>query len=224
MLKKFLSSLESAFASSGLDLFSVCRAGQYHDLVDKKYWLPCERDRVVVLVGNTKRMWPFVCESVAQKRLRAGEELVRHPVDSFVEESTRSIVAKQERGCVELVRFVHDSEHMVLFQQLASASNLCWVCRDIHLAVHPNYGGWVSFRVALVLSENLSSGDFDMLPPVPELFDARKCCGEQFDAAMADHDWKKWLAVRDSIPVGKEHRFSEDQIMYHYTGKANWKK
>ena len=29
--------------------------------------------------------------------------------------------------------------------------------------------------------------------------------------------WRAWLACRDSCPIGREHRYSDAQIRYHYT-------
>jgi methylmalonic aciduria homocystinuria type C protein len=28
--------------------------------------------------------------------------------------------------------------------------------------------------------------------------------------------WRLWLAVRDACPVGREYRYSENQIRWHY--------
>jgi hypothetical protein len=29
--------------------------------------------------------------------------------------------------------------------------------------------------------------------------------------------WKKWLQLRDECKIGNEYRYSESQIIYHYT-------
>jgi methylmalonic aciduria homocystinuria type C protein len=31
--------------------------------------------------------------------------------------------------------------------------------------------------------------------------------------------WRLWLAVRDACPVGREHRYSDEQIRFHYAGE-----
>jgi methylmalonic aciduria homocystinuria type C protein len=46
---------------------------------------------------------------------------------------------------------------------------------------------------------------------------------ERASAAQAGRDgigdtWPLWLAVRDACPVGRAHRYCEDQIRYHYAG------
>ncbi len=99
--------------------------------------------------------------------------------------------------------------------------------------MHPVFGAWISFRVAIVVRADVR----DKLPsdcdkPVPELFDVTKFGGPEMAEAIealntitsdgVKENWKKWLAVRDAIPIGREHRFSEGQIRYHYTGEMDW--
>ncbi len=42
--------------------------------------------------------------------------------------------------------------------------------------------------------------------------------GAPRDQAELRERWKLWLAVRDGCPVGRDHRYSDDQIRYHYAG------
>ena len=30
-------------------------------------------------------------------------------------------------------------------------------------------------------------------------------------------NWRSWVAIRDACPLGKAHRYSDEQIRYHYT-------
>ncbi len=41
--------------------------------------------------------------------------------------------------------------------------------------------------------------------------------GEPETRASLATSWKLWLAERDACPVGQAHRYSEQQIRYHYT-------
>jgi hypothetical protein len=62
-------------------------------------------------------------------------------------------------------------------------------------------------------------------PPLPL---ANPCSNQEeaaIDAGMAlalhstatgDGAWRRWLAVRDAIAVGRAHRYSEPQLQYHY--------
>jgi hypothetical protein len=33
--------------------------------------------------------------------------------------------------------------------------------------------------------------------------------------------WHAWLAVRDACPVGRAHRYDDDQLRYHYAGERD---
>jgi cyanocobalamin reductase (cyanide-eliminating) / alkylcobalamin dealkylase len=42
------------------------------------------------------------------------------------------------------------------------------------------------------------------------------------DRPKLDADtWRAWLAVRDACPVGREHRYGDDQIAYHYAKRRD---
>ena len=57
--------------------------------------------------------------------------------------------------------------------------------------------------------------------------DCRGSCGEALERALAaaahpdarsvSRDESLWLAVRDACPLGREHRYSDEQIRYGYT-------
>lgn len=34
---------------------------------------------------------------------------------------------------------------------------------------------------------------------------------------MSSKQPDSWIAVRDACPIGREHRYPEDQLRYHYT-------
>jgi hypothetical protein len=49
-------------------------------------------------------------------------------------------------------------------------------------------------------------------------FERACAAGVPRDQAELRDRWRLWLAVRDACPVGREWRYSEDQISHHYTG------
>ena len=229
MKGSLLDVLKTSFAVAGFDLFSFCRVSAYNSSVPAKYALSSvAEDQVIVMVGNTRRLWPLICKRT--KNLLENGGMVRDPVDSYVEEATAEAISSV-RSHVALVKFVHDTNDIVLFQHLACVTGLCWLCPEVKLCVHPVYGPWVSFRVAMVLSDE---SNIDLGPPpkmVPPLFDGSQFGGPELQDAMAESSqisrlegWRKWVAVRDAIPIGKEHRFFEDQLRYHYTGEMDWRK
>jgi hypothetical protein len=36
------------------------------------------------------------------------------------------------------------------------------------------------------------------------------------EALASPYQWGNWLKLRDSVPIGKEYRYCNDQIAYHY--------
>jgi methylmalonic aciduria homocystinuria type C protein len=89
------------------------------------------------------------------------------------------------------------------------------------MVVHPELGPWLALRAALVL---------DLTPPEEEPGAARdpcsgcaKPCLPALQSALAAggagavrQHWRAWLAVRDACPEGREARYGEAQIRYHY--------
>jgi methylmalonic aciduria homocystinuria type C protein len=110
------------------------------------------------------------------------------------------------------VRFAHIPEYLPI-QRTAEQAGLARLSRT-HLSIHPVYGPWIGLRALAT---------FEMEgPPTPPL-PADPCegcatrCQAALDAAVAARDWRLWLAVRDACNVGRDWRYSEDQIAYHYT-------
>jgi hypothetical protein len=43
-------------------------------------------------------------------------------------------------------------------------------------------------------------------------------CHDALARALATpNDWRAWLAVRDACPIGRDYRYDDDQLRYHYT-------
>jgi methylmalonic aciduria homocystinuria type C protein len=94
----------------------------------------------------------------------------------------------------------------------------------VQLALHPQLGFWFGLRAVVV---------FDA-PPPPAQRPARspcsncpKPCVAPFERALEEYriageasvadSWERWLAVRDACPVGRQHRYGDEQVRYHYT-------
>jgi methylmalonic aciduria homocystinuria type C protein len=161
------------------------------------------------LVGNTRALWPrFVAARTADRELAAAE----HPLELYTERTLAGIGAR--------VWFGHrryDGGFLPL-QRLAVATGL-GALAPIGLVIHPVYGPWFALRAVIV-------GDG---PAVAHLPAASPCqCGEaclgalaRAKAARGPEAWRAWLAVRDACPVGREHRYGDDQIDYHYTANRD---
>jgi methylmalonic aciduria homocystinuria type C protein len=208
-------------ARYGLDLTRSLRVGWYNQLVEPAHRLPDfgRPSCLAVIVGNTRALWPHLARA-----LRADAGLAGHPdpVDQYCERVLGAAVADVPAPCI--LRFAHEPPPRVAIQRLAHVAGLAYLSA-CHLSVHPVYGPWIALRAVVVV-------DVDGPAEAPALAAPCDCaghCGPHLAAALAragagtpesaevKRDWRAWLAVRDACPVGREHRYSEQQIRYHYT-------
>ena len=122
------------------------------------------------------------------------------------------------------IRFAHHVPATVAIQRAAVVAGLAWLAPS-HLCVHPAYGPWIALRALVILDEPAPPSP----PRVPAPCDCAVGCGPALERALAAGEprstqelrerWRLWLAVRDACPVGREHRYSQEQIEFHYAGK-----
>jgi methylmalonic aciduria homocystinuria type C protein len=211
--------------AAGLDLIQPFQVAWYNAAVDPAYRLAdLGRPQALgVLIGNTRALWPHF-----QAALRVDPALcgAADPIESYV--SARVLAALRPLVVRWEVRWAHDPPpRRVAMQRLAHVSGLAYLAPSF-LNVHPVYGPWIALRAAVVVDTAGPSG-----PPPALASPCRECahaCGLAFERAIAARrnrdataaglgdTWRRWLAVRDACPIGREHRYSEAQIAYHYCG------
>ena len=162
-------------------------------------WLEINRSGRAILVGNTRALWPiFLAARRADPELRSSPD----PLDAYTERE----LARAFPGAV--MWFAHrqyDGAYMP-FQRFAVAAGM-GALAPTNLVIHPRFGPWFGLRALVVLD-----GEPPEQPPRPPYR-----CSNACSLAGTTDDWRSWLAVRDACCVGREHRYSEDQIAYHYT-------
>ncbi len=215
-------------AAAGLDLCATCAAEDYQREVEPLYRLPDHgRPRaLVVIIGNTRALWPIVRAARAAGTLPGPDPIDRHVV-AAVTAAVAAAVAAHAPGLAAEVRYSPEPPpRRVAMQRLAAVAGLAWLSPS-HLSVHPVYGPWIGLRAAIVF-------DVDGPPPRPRLPPPCDCatgCGPHLAAALAAGvprgaaelrpRWRTWLAVRDACPVGRDHRYDDAQLRYHYTGELD---
>jgi len=208
-------------APCGLDLVQPFRVAWYQEACPT-HPLPDLGDpgHLGLLIGNTRALWPrFLAARAAEPALAADP----HPLDRFVERSLRAGLAPVPVAWE--VRFAPEPPpRRVAMQRLAEISGLA-ALSPAHLSVHPEYGPWIALRAAVVLAV---AGP-EQRPPapalacdcdhgcLPRLREALEAGVPASQADVRDH-WRRWLAVRDGCPLGRDHRYSDQQIRYHYAG------
>ena len=148
-----------------------------------------------------------------------------NPLNSYVVQAIERALASVP--VASGVRWAHRPEpHHVAFQKLAEIAGLAFLSPGF-LSVHPVYGSWIAFRAVVVLdATGPPAKPPSIVRPCP---DCGNACGRALSEALvavedavsrnqaiADQ-WRVWLGVRDACPVGKNFRYSDEQILYHYT-------
>eukprot|EP01098_Paradermamoeba_levis_P001094 TRINITY_DN11231_c0_g1_i1.p1 TRINITY_DN11231_c0_g1~~TRINITY_DN11231_c0_g1_i1.p1 ORF type:complete len:235 (-),score=27.86 TRINITY_DN11231_c0_g1_i1:157-861(-) len=210
--------LRVQLAKSGLDIVHPFQVGWYNRQTPK-HPLPSflRQNTLGILVGNTKAIWnPFI------NHLKTKKTLSFSPLDSFTESCVSSVLKEEEaslQGVKVEVRYVWDMspDRFVAFQHLAHHSGAAYFNKNAYLNIHQDYGAWIAWRACIVLDMDGPSEErfVELANPCPE---ADSAILEKLQTALNDktNDWRKWVEMRDTCPIGKEYRYSEEQMIYHY--------
>ncbi len=210
--------LAAQCAAAGFDLIAPLRIGWYNDAVSAPYDLPDfgSPASLAIVIGNTRALWPTLLAALDP------ENLADDPIDDYA--ATTIGAAVRSVGVPHQLRFGPEPiPRRVAMQRLAHVAGLAFQSAS-HLSVHPTYGPWIGLRAAVVL--NVRAPDLHR-PRLETPCDcAAHCAAAAIEAAALeralaeghpDRRWRAWLAVRDACPTGRDHRYSEEQIRYHYT-------
>ncbi len=222
-------------ASAGFDVIAHTTVAAYNArlgptgepfrLPDYPSWRtpPAGASRAVVLIGNSRAVWPHFMEQLQAQPSRRSDP---HPFDRWTSEFI-------SRLTVEVVGPHYGFDVRFVFEGGArafSALHLAEACGLAYrgpagLAVHPRMGPWFALRAAIVIdTPGVVAGSPD---PVCERCVAKPCIAA-LQTALGERPpvdvhhgvirdrWHDWLAVRDACPVGVEERYGEAQIRWHY--------
>jgi cyanocobalamin reductase (cyanide-eliminating) / alkylcobalamin dealkylase len=212
-----LGKIAADLTRQGLDLLTPFAVQDYNAVVEKRLHLPTfDRDRTLgLLIGSTRAFWPcFLGELRGDRSLQRSLD----PVQDFVAASMARL--RQRAECRNELRFAHETspDRLVALQRLAHLAGLAWLA-PCNLSIHPVYGPWIALRAVWILDATGPQGP----PPawVPPCAACPTACSPAFERARAfsSHDlaqWQPWLEVRDACPLGRQYRYSDAQIQYHY--------
>jgi cyanocobalamin reductase (cyanide-eliminating) / alkylcobalamin dealkylase len=195
------------------------------------------RQPLALLLANDATLWPlfeaFLAESQAE-----------HPLDSYVTEATQACVTiAQAHGIATQLFHGFQSDYLghqgqqtaIPIQRLAQGSGFA-ALGPAQLCAHPEVGPWFGLRAVIVFG--VETTQLAELPAAKA--PCQGCaapCQAKFEtarqitaAARAAHAitpsqppsslraaFEPWLAIRDACPIGRAHRYSDDQISYHYS-------
>lgn len=164
-------------------------------------------ERRALLIGNTRALWPVF---LAARARDPGLAAARDPLERYTEATLDAAFP----GARRFDGHRRYAGAFVPLQRVAIATGFGALAPS-QLVVHPTFGPWFALRsVVFVAGE----------PPPPSAPVARACtcseaCPRALAAALADPGpapWRAWLAVRDACCL-RDHRYSDEQIRYHYT-------
>lgn len=201
--------------AAGFDLCRPLRVEWYNDTVEDRLRLPdfARPESLALVVGNTRALWPRLLEAArADRDLREDA----NPVERYTELSIEAAAGLP--GVATQVRWAHSvGDEMVAIQRLAQISGLAYLS-PANLSVHPEYGPWIGLRAAIVADVSGPAGAPAPMPrPCEECeracMPALRALQERPVGSVAALDW---VAVRDACPLGRRHRYGDEQIEYHY--------
>lgn len=211
-----LDMLKTSLEDHGFDLVVPTNVQTYNAEVPDGFRLPdFERSSTLVLViGNSRALWDKLGEVWDDPAYAAD------PVDTYTKTTIDSAVATV--SIRSATRYSFDPPpHQVAIQRLAHLAGLAWLSPS-HLCVHPTFGPWIALRAAVVFdTDGVSTTSIE--PPCQcatgclPAFEVALAAGEPSSKADFADRWHEWVAFRDACPVGRDHRYSDEQIRYHYT-------
>jgi methylmalonic aciduria homocystinuria type C protein len=210
-------------AVAGLDLVHPFCVAWFNDGAAASERLPDfgRTDALALLIGNTRGLWPRFLDAW---RHDPGLRAEANPIECY---TTRVVsAALAELPLRWRVRWAHaPAPHRPPMQRLAHRAGLAHLA-PCALNVHAVYGPWIALRAVVVLDTPGPAGSPpDPANPCPDCATACLPAFARAAAALRDDPgaafglgdtWRLWLAVRDACPIGRDHRYSDAQIAYHY--------
>ena len=215
--------LSDSLTSRGLDLIQAFSLRSYNDVVNGQDTIPDfgRGDAFAVLIGNTRALWQKFIEALKMEPDRLES---RHPLDVYVKTVVTEALGELTCDVNWFVRWAHEHPSVGFAAQLMAEVSGMAARSPGHLSVHDTYGPWIAIRAVVI---------FDREGGVVEPATLRcegclggctpavaKALGDQNSPTAVDgvlRNWRRWLEVRSACPAGVMHRYSESQIIYHYT-------
>jgi methylmalonic aciduria homocystinuria type C protein len=215
----FYPELLARLSAAGLDLTATFDVAAYNAAVEPELALPTfgRASTAGLLIGNTGALWERFVRWVRESPGRAA---LADPFDEYVTEHVSAALEGWTGPRLE-VRYGYELRpRLVALVTVAEVAGFAWRA-PCQLAIHPEYGPWVSLRAVLV-ADAPGPGE---KPAAPACTACAHACQPALQAALAaseptadavHEEWQTWLAVRDACPVGNAHRYPDAAIRYHY--------
>ena len=184
-----------------------------------------------ILIGNTKHLWPIFIEELTSNPNEWQNE--SDPLNKYTLLCLQSVCNEylKQNGIEYTLRFTFELEKdkLIAFQRLCDVANCAHLDSDSFLCIHPKYGPWIALRALIVLNKEYKEDSHQIIESLDDICtqterenvqnEWRKLQNVLFEhkEPQTMESWRYWLKLRDSYSIGKEYRYSEEQILYHYT-------
>ena len=208
----------------GFDIVHPFSLTSYNNIVDTPFQIDEKEEeaKLGMLLGNTKTIWPHFIHWLGLDTNRLG---LANPLEDFVEKSLET--SCQDHLSNYNILWTHRNKPLTIpAQKLAHVTGLAYLSTS-ELNIHPTFGPWFALRALVLLPGEIKRESFIAKNPCEPKHEINAY--KLFEKAMAvangrasysetKRNWKNWLEIRDAFEVGKQHRYSDNQINYHYTG------
>ncbi len=213
-------SLRATAGRVGFDLVAELPRSAYDRTVSTEHRLPGvgPADALTVVIGNTRSIWPVFQEVLASTPSLLEEP---HPLDRWTVTTLAAIFEAAAKGVAYEVRYVFEPPpRRILFQKLAQSAGLAHL-GPAQLSLHPTYGPWIAFRAVAVFDARCATEPSRPADPCSSC-PGQPCMGslQRAVARGGAATWEDWLAVRDACPEGKDRRYPDEQVRFHYAANA----
>jgi methylmalonic aciduria homocystinuria type C protein len=233
-LSQVLADLRRLLAPDGLEHVGAAAIGPFNAGLqgpESRFRLPDlgSTDHAVIVIGHGRGVWaPFRAALRADPGLLADPD----PFDRWTAARISEAVARAlPMAVARALRHVWEGPPRLVPMQALAVHVGLGVRGPAGLVVHPERGPWIAFRAALIVALPFPGPTpSEQLNPAPCGMCRERPCVPAYERALAASNpaatsarsaglgpaWAPWLALRDACPVGRDVRYSESQIRYHY--------
>ena len=199
--------MRDCLSTSGFDILHPFSLEDVEKSILRSLSIDESSGKMGYLVGNTRKIWDCFIEWLIQRPDRSE---MTDPLDTFVEETIERCVGKSAT-----IFWTRETEqYTVPVQRIAHQADLAYLSAG-QFNIHPQFGPWFALRAVVV-----SSGKEVRKQSIvnPSTRDIEIQASALFNQLLeTGGSWQEWLSLRDLYEVGREYRYSDAQIQYHYT-------
>eukprot|EP00890_Picochlorum_soloecismus_P000230 jgi/Picsp_1/1207/NSC_04688-R1_protein len=197
---------------------------------------------LLILVGNSKMLWDLFVQAY-QRLSPEAKAKDKNPLNTYVGDAVYACLASSPLAC-EACQTIWSHEEIelkgsktgyVAFQRMASVCGLAFFDTDhSHLSIHPKFGSWYSIRCAILFHDIACTLEKPERIPNPFSMDDKariQDAARRAEASLSvasthgvnfSSSWGLWVELREAVSPGNKHRFSDNQILYHYTHDSRY--